>query len=107
MTDTKRPTVTQEPTWPEIYMGEQITLTCEIQGEQHTDLVFEWMRTGGDEPLTQNEKKITLEFSFNGEYFWCRGRRKSSPYTVSFWSVPFEGKRVDRRFKSVFCLFVF
>ncbi|XP_016520454.1 uncharacterized protein LOC103129295 [Poecilia formosa] len=85
-TDKQRPVVTQQPNWSTMYYHREIILRCEIQG-QPTDWVFEWISSSGDAPSTQNDI-LSLDYSFS-KYYWCRGRRKSDPHDVTWWSAPF------------------
>ncbi|XP_032438295.1 Fc receptor-like protein 5 isoform X1 [Xiphophorus hellerii] len=97
-TDRTRPVVTQQSNWPTVYYGEKVTLRCEIQG-QPQDWVFEWISSCGAVPSTQNET-LCLSYSCNGHY-WCRGRRKSDPQDVTWWSAPLQSTYVSFAPKSV------
>uniref|UniRef100_A0A087XWR4 Ig-like domain-containing protein n=1 Tax=Poecilia formosa TaxID=48698 RepID=A0A087XWR4_POEFO len=87
--DKQRPVVTQQPNWSTMYYHREIILRCEIQG-QPTDWVFEWISSSGDAPSTQNDI-LSLDYSFS-KYYWCRGRRKSDPHDVTWWSAPFTSR---------------
>ncbi|XP_074478862.1 Fc receptor-like protein 5 [Sebastes fasciatus] len=86
---TNRPVVSLQPNWPEIYSGETITLTCEIQGGD-TEWEYEWMTTSSYKPPNQNEYRISsASASHNGDY-WCKGRLKRAQQNSTGWSISFK-----------------
>uniref|UniRef100_UPI000D3163AB high affinity immunoglobulin gamma Fc receptor I-like n=1 Tax=Maylandia zebra TaxID=106582 RepID=UPI000D3163AB len=62
-----KPTVTLQPSWPQIYSGETVTVRCEIQGGEGAQWTYEWR---------------AAKLSDSGGYS-CRGRRD---YFFSEWS---------------------
>uniref|UniRef100_A0A3B3TRZ2 Ig-like domain-containing protein n=1 Tax=Poecilia latipinna TaxID=48699 RepID=A0A3B3TRZ2_9TELE len=68
--------VTRRPNWPEMFSGETITLTCEVQGGETTEWTYEWKRPGLATHRT-NSKDWTFIVS-HGEYQCCGHRRNSA-----------------------------
>ncbi|XP_059211550.1 Fc receptor-like protein 4 [Centropristis striata] len=67
---TNRAVVSLQPNWPEIYSGETITLTCEIEDGGDTEWEYEWRTSSSTTPPK------TREYTFkpsSGEDFWCLG----------------------------------
>ncbi|KAL4007130.1 Fc receptor-like protein [Sarotherodon galilaeus] len=69
-----KPTVTLQPSWPQIYSGETVTVRCEIQGGEGAQWTYEWRAAKLNTPPTSNEYRITVTESDSGGYS-CRGRR--------------------------------
>ncbi|MEQ2183225.1 hypothetical protein GOODEAATRI_030586, partial [Goodea atripinnis] len=65
------PTVVQQPSWSQIFRGENVTLRCEIQGGGGAQWTYEWKTTSRN-LLTSSEKWITAA---NGGHHSCRARR--------------------------------
>ncbi|XP_055362961.1 hemicentin-1-like isoform X3 [Betta splendens] len=79
--------VKRQHDWPEIFKGEEITLTCEIQAGGDTEWEYEW--TQGNVRRTADGRKLwvfTASGSSSGDYK-CRGRQKTS-YSSTAWSDP-------------------
>uniref|UniRef100_A0A3B3XFL6 Ig-like domain-containing protein n=1 Tax=Poecilia mexicana TaxID=48701 RepID=A0A3B3XFL6_9TELE len=77
-----KPSLILEPNWSQIYRGEKVTLTCEIQDDGGTQWTYEWRTTNG-RPITSSEHKtITATELDSGEYS-CRGIRD---YKLTEWS---------------------
>uniref|UniRef100_A0A669DJM9 Ig-like domain-containing protein n=1 Tax=Oreochromis niloticus TaxID=8128 RepID=A0A669DJM9_ORENI len=76
------PTVTLQPSWPQIYSGETVTVRCEIQGGEGAQWTYEWRPAKLNTPPTSNEYRITVTESDSGGYS-CRGRRD---YSLTYWS---------------------
>ncbi|XP_014827356.1 PREDICTED: uncharacterized protein LOC106906547 [Poecilia mexicana] len=78
--------VTRRPNWPQIFSGETITLTCEVQGGETTEWTCEWRR---DEKTVarRNDKDWTVSVSesSSGDYM-CQCRRRDDWYSVTKWS---------------------
>ncbi|XP_029940072.1 Fc receptor-like protein 5 [Salarias fasciatus] len=86
---TNKPVITRQPSWPQIFQGEEITLTCEVQGGEKTDWRYDWWRNS--QYLQQkNEKvlKVTASQSINGEYK-CMATRRDDAYSSTTWSEAF------------------
>ncbi|XP_032438586.1 Fc receptor-like protein 5 [Xiphophorus hellerii] len=75
------PTVIQQPNWANIYIGERVTLRCEIQEDGGTQWTYEWRPNNINSP-TSSEFMITAD---NSGYYGCRGRRDS--FTLTKWGV--------------------
>uniref|UniRef100_A0A669CAG6 Ig-like domain-containing protein n=1 Tax=Oreochromis niloticus TaxID=8128 RepID=A0A669CAG6_ORENI len=76
------PTVTLQPSWPQIYSGETVTVRCEIQGGEGAQWTYEWRPAKLNTPPTSNEYRITVTESDSGGYS-CRGRRDN---LLTYWS---------------------
>uniref|UniRef100_A0A3P8PFD6 Ig-like domain-containing protein n=1 Tax=Astatotilapia calliptera TaxID=8154 RepID=A0A3P8PFD6_ASTCA len=68
-----KPTVTLQPSWTQIYSGETVTVSCEIQGGEGAQWTYEWSPDKINTPLTSSEYRITVTESDGGGYS-CRGR---------------------------------
>ncbi|MED6255359.1 hypothetical protein ATANTOWER_008514 [Ataeniobius toweri] len=75
------PTVVLQPSWSQIYRGENVTLRCEIQGGGRAQWTYEWTQTNRNPP-TSNENKITAADS---RVYGCRGR--GDIFTSTQWGV--------------------
>ncbi|XP_072314782.1 basement membrane-specific heparan sulfate proteoglycan core protein-like, partial [Eucyclogobius newberryi] len=93
-----RASLSVEPPWPQLFPGEQFSLTCRAQERQWT---FEWRKNGQN--LEQTQSKMTkrkASVSDSGSYS-CRG---VLPHTVTQWSPPITlsvSKRAPRPVLSV------
>uniref|UniRef100_A0A672FCH5 Ig-like domain-containing protein n=1 Tax=Salarias fasciatus TaxID=181472 RepID=A0A672FCH5_SALFA len=89
ITFTNKPVITQQPSWSQIFQGEKITLTCEVQGGEKTDWRYYWRRNSRSLP---NEDEKLLQFtaseSFNGDYK-CMTTRRDDFYSLTTWSEAF------------------
>uniref|UniRef100_A0AAZ1X7B0 Ig-like domain-containing protein n=1 Tax=Oreochromis aureus TaxID=47969 RepID=A0AAZ1X7B0_OREAU len=72
-----KPTVTLQPSWTQIYSGETVTVTCEIQGGEGAQWTYEWRPDKlNKRPTSNNYRIITVTQSDSGGYS-CQGRRGS------------------------------
>ncbi|XP_047448487.1 uncharacterized protein LOC125012512 [Mugil cephalus] len=86
VTVTKTPskaTVILQPNWPQIFTGETITLTCEIQGGGGTQWTYEWKPDKLNKPPTSREYRIITATESDSGGYRCRGRRG---YYLTEWS---------------------
>ncbi|XP_047466455.1 high affinity immunoglobulin gamma Fc receptor IB-like, partial [Mugil cephalus] len=81
-------TVTLQPNWPQIYRGEEITLRCEIHGED-TEWEYEWRSTSSYKPPNLNEFRIKSDSSLHTGDYKCKGRMKSEQQSSTEWSDSF------------------
>uniref|UniRef100_A0A671TND1 Ig-like domain-containing protein n=1 Tax=Sparus aurata TaxID=8175 RepID=A0A671TND1_SPAAU len=80
--------VTLQPNWTEVYVGERITLRCEIKDGGDTEWEYEWRTTSSEKPSDQNEHSITsVTGSHSGDYR-CKGRKKHTQHSSTHWSDP-------------------
>uniref|UniRef100_A0AAZ1XCW9 Ig-like domain-containing protein n=1 Tax=Oreochromis aureus TaxID=47969 RepID=A0AAZ1XCW9_OREAU len=82
--------VKQQPNWPQIFRGETITLTCEVQeGGETTEWEYEWR---GPRTSTQwthnNDVTFRVSESSSGDYM-CKSRRRDDSYSSTEWSEAF------------------
>ncbi|XP_067379187.1 Fc receptor-like protein 4 [Channa argus] len=76
--------VTLQPSWPQIFTGETVTIRCEIQGGGDTEWEYEWRTTSSNTPPAHSEYRISsASVSYIGTY-WCKGRRDL--YSSTDWS---------------------
>ncbi|XP_043953580.1 Fc receptor-like protein 5 [Gambusia affinis] len=78
--------VTRRPNRPQIFSGESITLTCEVQGGETTEWTCDWKKS--DKPVkVGNDKHLTVSVneSSSGNYM-CQCRRRDDWYSVTKWS---------------------
>ncbi|XP_049425147.1 uncharacterized protein LOC125884293 isoform X2 [Epinephelus fuscoguttatus] len=92
---TNRAVVTLHPNWPEIYSGEMITLTCEIENRGDNDWEYEWIPSSNT--LQKQSKHMTGSASLShSRDYWCKGKMKgemsstrwSDVFTLSVSSKP-------------------
>ncbi|MEQ2311039.1 hypothetical protein AMECASPLE_015508 [Ameca splendens] len=78
--------VTRQPNWPQIFSGETITLTCEVQGGETTKWTYEWKRSGSFIYRT-NRKDWTFRVSkFSSGDYMCQCRKTDDWYSLTTWS---------------------
>ncbi|XP_030581357.1 Fc receptor-like protein 5 [Archocentrus centrarchus] len=82
--------VKQQHNWPQIFSGETITLTCEVQeGGEPTEWEYGWR---GPRKTTQWTHNNYLTFrvseSSSGDYM-CKSRRRDDSYSSTEWSEAF------------------
>ncbi|XP_030581352.1 Fc receptor-like protein 5 [Archocentrus centrarchus] len=80
----------QQHNWPQIFSGETITLTCEVQeGGEPTEWYYGWR---GPRQTTQWTHNNSLTFrvseSSSGDYM-CKSRRRDDSYSSTEWSEAF------------------
>uniref|UniRef100_A0A3Q3SAD2 Ig-like domain-containing protein n=1 Tax=Mastacembelus armatus TaxID=205130 RepID=A0A3Q3SAD2_9TELE len=78
-----RVTVTLQPSWSQIFVGETITVRCEIQGGGRTEWTYEWKADKLDRHPTHNEYRITAATESDSGKYSCRGR---NDYLLTEWS---------------------
>uniref|UniRef100_A0A3B4U0H3 Ig-like domain-containing protein n=1 Tax=Seriola dumerili TaxID=41447 RepID=A0A3B4U0H3_SERDU len=78
--------VTLQPNWTEIYRGETITVSCEIQGGGDTEWTYEWETNISLKPSNQHEYRISSASSSHSGDYRCRGRMKSAQHNTTEWS---------------------
>ncbi|KAL4007250.1 hypothetical protein ACER0C_001102 [Sarotherodon galilaeus] len=82
--------VKQQPNWPQIFRGETITLTCEVQeGGETTEWEYEWRGPRTPTQWTHNNDVIfNVSESSSGDYM-CKSRRRDDSYSSTEWSEAF------------------
>ncbi|XP_072233024.1 basement membrane-specific heparan sulfate proteoglycan core protein-like [Leuresthes tenuis] len=66
---------TRQPSWPRLFSGETITLTCEVQGGEAAEWAYTWIRS--QRTVVAYDKNWTFKASYtsSGDYTcWCRRR---------------------------------
>ncbi|XP_036072817.1 uncharacterized protein LOC112156283 [Oryzias melastigma] len=78
--------VTQKPSWSQMFRGETITLTCEVQGGEGVQWEYEWSKHWTKVRET-NETiwRFIASESDTGEYR-CKGRPREDSYSATKWS---------------------
>ncbi|XP_024144287.2 leukocyte immunoglobulin-like receptor subfamily B member 1 [Oryzias melastigma] len=76
--------VTQKPSWSQMFRGETITLTCEVQGGEGVQWEYQW-RTPQSQRYRTNRKDWTITASISGEYS-CKSRSTYDSYSSTNWS---------------------
>uniref|UniRef100_A0AAZ1XDT5 Ig-like domain-containing protein n=1 Tax=Oreochromis aureus TaxID=47969 RepID=A0AAZ1XDT5_OREAU len=79
-----KPTVTLQPSWTQINIGETVTVRCVIQGGERARWTYEWR--GGQKNIheTSSEYRISRLTESDGGEYSCRATRSSS---WTEWSV--------------------
>ncbi|XP_026016782.1 Fc receptor-like protein 5 [Astatotilapia calliptera] len=82
--------VKQRPNWPQIFRGETITLTCEVQeGGETTEWWYGWRRPRTPTQWTHNnDVTFNVSESSSGDYM-CKSRRRDDSYSSTEWSEAF------------------
>ncbi|XP_026016562.1 low affinity immunoglobulin gamma Fc region receptor II-like [Astatotilapia calliptera] len=82
--------VKQQPNWPQIFRGETITLTCEVQeGGETTEWWYGWRGPSTPTQWTHNnDVTFRVSESSSGDYM-CKSRRRDDSYSSTEWSEAF------------------
>ncbi|XP_073331710.1 obscurin-like [Pagrus major] len=79
-----RATLILQPNQPQVFIGERITLRCEIQGGGDTEWTYEWSKNNFETPTRYNESRIiSATEAYSGEHR-CKGRNDT--YSSTEWS---------------------
>ncbi|RVE55598.1 hypothetical protein OJAV_G00234630, partial [Oryzias javanicus] len=84
ITFSNKVSVIQKPSWSEMFRGETITLTCEVQGGEGVQWEYEW-RTSQSQTFRTNRKDWTFTASISGDYS-CKSRSTHDSYSATQWS---------------------
>ncbi|XP_036066828.1 uncharacterized protein LOC112139886 [Oryzias melastigma] len=84
ITFSNKVSVTQKPSWSQMFRGETITLTCEVQGGEGVQWEYEW-RTPQSQTFRTNRKVWTFTASISGDYS-CKSRSTDDSYSGTKWS---------------------
>ncbi|XP_039466280.1 uncharacterized protein LOC120439405 isoform X1 [Oreochromis aureus] len=78
------------PSWPQIFSGETISLTCEVQeGGETTEWEYRWRGPNQTTQWTHNNYWIfNVSESSSGDYM-CKSRRRDDSYSSTEWSEAF------------------
>ncbi|XP_042072146.1 Fc receptor-like protein 4 isoform X1 [Haplochromis burtoni] len=78
------------PSWPQIFSGETISLTCEVQeGGETTEWEYRWRGANQTTQWTHNNYWIfRVSESSSGDYT-CKSRRRDDSYSSTEWSEAF------------------
>ncbi|MEQ2223269.1 hypothetical protein ILYODFUR_035022, partial [Ilyodon furcidens] len=77
--------VTQQPNLPQIFSGETITLTCEVQGGETTEWTYEWRSGTVIHRTNSKDWTFRVSESSSGDYM-CQCRRRDDWYSSTQWS---------------------
>lgn len=83
--------MTLQPSWPEIYYGEALTLCCQIEGGEDFEWIYEWAVTKSqvtDYIQTKNEYRINYATGLNNGSYFCSGQMKNKTLSTA-WSPAF------------------
>ncbi|XP_025760609.1 uncharacterized protein LOC112845412 [Oreochromis niloticus] len=82
--------VKQQPNWPQIFRGETITLTCEVQeGGETTEWEYEWRGPRTHTQWTHNNDWTFRVSEFSRGDYMCKSRRRDDSYSSTEWSEAF------------------
>ncbi|XP_014826500.1 PREDICTED: B-cell receptor CD22-like isoform X1 [Poecilia mexicana] len=76
--------VSRHPNWSQMFSGETITLTCEVQGGETTEWKCEWSRDGSVIHWTSKDWTFKALPSSSGDYI-CHCRRRDDWYSPTMW----------------------
>ncbi|XP_043954075.1 Fc receptor-like protein 5 isoform X2 [Gambusia affinis] len=78
--------VTRQPNWPQIFSGESITLTCEVQEGETTEWTCDWKKSGSFMNMTNSKDwTFTVSESSSGNYT-CQCRSRDDGFSSTQWS---------------------
>uniref|UniRef100_A0A3B5LQX6 Ig-like domain-containing protein n=1 Tax=Xiphophorus couchianus TaxID=32473 RepID=A0A3B5LQX6_9TELE len=78
--------VTRQPNRPQIFSGESITLTCEVQGGETTEWTCDWRKSGSIIQRTDSKDwTFIVSESSSGDYM-CQCRSRDDWYSSTQWS---------------------
>uniref|UniRef100_A0A3B3I2V8 Ig-like domain-containing protein n=1 Tax=Oryzias latipes TaxID=8090 RepID=A0A3B3I2V8_ORYLA len=75
----------RQDSWSQIFRGETITLTCEVQGGEGVQWEYEWRRPQSQTFRTK-QKDWTITASISGDYS-CKSRPTDDSYSATKWTV--------------------
>ncbi|CAI5686273.1 unnamed protein product [Oreochromis niloticus] len=82
--------VKQQPNWPQIFRGETITLTCEVQeGGETTEWEYEWRGPRTPTQWTHNNDVTFRDSESSSGDYMCKSRRRDDSYSSTEWSEAF------------------
>ncbi|KAM4536266.1 Fc receptor-like protein 5 [Odontesthes bonariensis] len=71
---------TQQPSWPHLFSGDTITLTCEVQGAGATEWVYTWIRSLTVQVTHNKNWTFKASDTSSGDYT-CQCRRRDDRYS--------------------------
>ncbi|TWW63456.1 hypothetical protein D4764_03G0004640 [Takifugu flavidus] len=90
--------VTLQPSWPEIYYGEALTLWCQIEGGEDFEWIYHWIVPDATDIQSKNEHRINYATgSHNGNYM-CLGQMKNTT-SLTAWSPAFNLRVSNNKLK--------
>uniref|UniRef100_A0A3Q3FBF5 Ig-like domain-containing protein n=1 Tax=Kryptolebias marmoratus TaxID=37003 RepID=A0A3Q3FBF5_KRYMA len=95
-----KPSVILKPDWPQIFRGETVTLSCQIQGGRGTRWTYEWRPTNRNPPTS---KEYRIQPADDASYS-CRATRD---YQLTGWSDVFRLKTAQTLQGKLTLLFIF
>ncbi|XP_039902958.1 low affinity immunoglobulin gamma Fc region receptor III-like, partial [Simochromis diagramma] len=75
LTAPPKPTVTLQPSWPQIYSGETVTVRCEIHGGEGAQWTYQWRRDRSNIHEKSKEYRIIKATKSHSGGYSCIGRR--------------------------------
>lgn len=81
-------TILQQSSWSKIFIGEEITLRCDIQDAGSTQWVYEWKTDISEQTAETKELRVVYTSVVNDEDYWCRGTHKIDSCSFTRWSYP-------------------
>ncbi|XP_033182439.1 Fc receptor-like protein 5, partial [Anabas testudineus] len=88
ITVSNKAVVKMQNDWSQIFRGETITLTCEIQDGGDTEWEYEWKTSSSETSPKQRERWIFTASASSGGNYWCQGKVKMDFYFPTEWSDP-------------------
>ncbi|XP_015254518.1 PREDICTED: B-cell receptor CD22-like, partial [Cyprinodon variegatus] len=78
--------VTQKPNSSQMFSGETITLTCEVQGGESTEWTYEWRRSGSVIHSTPSKDWTFIVSESSSGKYTCQCRSRDDWYSSTEWS---------------------
>ncbi|KAL6490971.1 hypothetical protein MHYP_G00013160 [Metynnis hypsauchen] len=73
-----RATLTVEPKWSPVFIGESVTLKCEIQS--YRNWRYQWYKGSSRTAVSQSQTNtLTIRSAADQYQYWCRGERDNRP----------------------------
>ncbi|TWW63473.1 hypothetical protein D4764_03G0004810 [Takifugu flavidus] len=92
--------VTLQPSWPEIYYGEALTLWCRIEGGEDFEWIYQWVVPNANAIGIQSKNEYRINYatgSHNGNYR-CLGQMKNTTSSTA-WSPAFNLRVSNNKLK--------
>lgn len=81
-----RAVVTIQPYWTQMFVGEEFTVRCEIDGSEITEWEYEWRRPNSNKPSKHSEQSISTASEYDSGNYMCKGIKDF--YFSTDWSKP-------------------
>lgn len=81
-----RAVVTIQTYWNQVFIGEEFTVRCEIDGSEVTEWEYEWRRPNSNKPSKRSEHSVSIASEYDSGHYMCKGTKGF--YFSTEWSKP-------------------